>query len=181
MDFHSLPKKINKIDVCANINDNKSELGLLTHGSVHHYQPKQNTSHVSLTMTKPNMPGYNSGALHPIFRQNLPEGFNRLYIAEKLARYANVDDMYLLALQKDNGIGMLSYVSELQLPSIEPTSLSDILSYRGTEPLLPQLLEKYYLCNALSGVQPKVSIPKVSSETDRKTGRTLEQKDLIVK
>jgi len=173
MDLHSLPKKVSKIDVFANQN----ELGLLTHGAVHHYQPTQTANHVSLTMTKPNMTGYNSGSLHPIFRQNLPEGFNRLYIAEKLARYANVDDMYLLALQKNNGIGMLSYTSNIDLPAVEAISINDILSYSGSTPILPQLLEKYYLGNALSGVQPKVSIPK----TANRTGRTLEQKDLIVK
>ncbi len=169
MDLQTLPKKVNKIDVYFN----DQPLGLLTHSSVHHYQPTQTTHHVSLTMTKVNMEGYNSGALHPIFRQNLPEGFNRLYIAEKLARYANVDDMYLLALQKDNGIGMLSYMSEIQLPEVEAVTLDDVLSYSGSTPLFPQLIEKYYLRNAISGVQPKVSIPK--------TERTIEQKDLIVK
>ena len=90
MDLQTLPKKVNKIDVYLN----DQQLGLLTHSSVHYYQPTQTTHHVSLTMTKANMEGYNSGALHPIFRQNLPEGFNRLYIAEKLARYANVDHTF---------------------------------------------------------------------------------------
>lgn len=169
MDLHYLPKKINKIDVYLNT----QALGLLTHSSVHCYQPIQTTQHVSLTMTKANMLAYNSGALHPIFRQNLPEGFNRVYIAEKLARYANVDDMYLLALQKDNGIGMLSYMSEVKLPEVESVNLDDILSYSHSTPLFPQLIEKYYLRNALSGMQPKVSIPN--------TERTIEQKDLIVK
>jgi len=169
MDLQTLPKKINRINVYLC----KQELGILTHSSIHHYQPVQTDFHVSLTMTKANMEGYNSGALHPIFRQNLPEGFNRRYIADKLARYANVDDMYLLALQKDNGIGMLSYMSEIQLPEVETVTLDDILSYSSAMPLFPQLIEKYYLRNALSGVQPKVSIPK--------TERTVEQKDLIVK
>jgi len=170
----SLPAKITNITVCAN----QAELGVLTYGSVHHYQPTQEQQYVSLTMTRKGMDGYSSGALHPIFSQNLPEGFNRRFIAEKLARYAKVNDMYLLALQDDQGIGMLSYKSELSLPKTESLSLSEILSYRSNEPLFPQLLEKYYLRNSLAGMQPKVSIPNANTV---QTDRTVQQKDLIVK
>lgn len=170
----SLPNKISRITVHAD----GADLGVLTHGSVHHYQPTQDKRHVSLTMTKKGMDGYSSGALHPIFAQNLPEGFNRRFIAEKLARYAKVNDMYLLALQGEHSVGMLSYQSELDLPEAEAVSLNDILSYQSAEPLFPQLLEKYYLRNSLAGVQPKVSIPHAGGA---KTDRTVEQKDLIVK
>ncbi|GKW02666.1 hipA family protein [Pectobacterium carotovorum subsp. carotovorum] len=169
MDLSSLPRKVDRLTVFAN----GDETGILSHGSVHYYQPTQSGLNVSLTMTGNGMDGYSSGALHPIFSQNLPEGFNRHYISEKLARYANVNDMYFLALQGDRGIGMLNYAGEFVLPDAESISLSDILTYQGTEPLFPQLLEKYYLRNSLAGVQPKVSISK--------TDRTLEQKDLIVK
>ncbi|WP_404420097.1 type II toxin-antitoxin system HipA family toxin [Marinospirillum sp.] len=149
------------------------DLGLLTKGSVHHYQPTQVGQPVSLTMTRPTLDGYSSGALHPIFSQNLPEGFNRRFISERLARYARVDDMYLLALQGEKGVGMLAYDPGFELPEAGSASLNEILNYQGQEPLFPQLLEKYYLRNTLSGVQPKVSILD--------TSRTLEQKDLIVK
>ncbi len=163
-----------KITVCAN----QAELGILTYGSVHHYQPTQETQHVSLTMTQRGMDGYSSRALHPIFAQNLPEGFNRRLIAEKLSRYAKVNDMYLLALQGDQGIGMLSYKSELNLPEADSLSLGEILSYRSNEPLFPQLLEKYYLRTSLAGMQPKVSIPNaITVQTDI----TVQQRDLIVK
>ena len=160
--------------VCAN----QDELGVLTYGSVHHYQPTQETQHVSLTMTQRGMDGYSSRALHPIFAQNLPEGFNRRLIAEKLSRYAKVNDMYLLALQGDQDIGMLSYKSELNLPEADSLSLGEILSYRSNEPLFPQLLEKYYLRTSLAGMQPKVSIPNaITVQTDI----TVQQRDLIVK
>ena len=169
-----LPNKINTIHVCIN----QIDLGVLTYGSVHHYQPIQEKQHVSLTMTKKGMDGYSSGSLHPIFSQNLPEGFNRRFIAEKLARYAKVNDMYLLALQGNQGIGMLSYKSELNLPEAESLSLGEILSYDSKEPLFPQLLEKYYLRNSLAGMQPKVSVPNaITTQTDR----TVQQRDLIVK
>lgn len=170
----SLPDKIDVINVYTG----QTELGVLTHGSVHHYQPTQEKKYVSLTMTKKGLDGYSSGSLHPIFSQNLPEGFNRRFIAEKLARYAKVDDMYLLALQGEYGIGMLSYQSTLNLPEAEALSLKDILDYNSDIPLFPQLLEKYYLRNSLAGMQPKVSIPHA---TIIQTERTIEQKDLIVK
>ncbi|MCH8493599.1 MAG: type II toxin-antitoxin system HipA family toxin [Idiomarina sp.] len=170
----ALPAKITNISVYID----ETEVGLITHGSVHHFQPIQEKLHVSLTMTQKGMDGYSSGSLHPIFSQNLPEGFNRRFIAEKLARYAKVDDMYLLALQGAQGIGMLCYQSEINLPEAEPLVLNDILSYSSPEPLFPQLLEKYYLRNSLAGVQPKISVPQRDHIS---TERTIEQRDLIVK
>ncbi|MEI2514370.1 type II toxin-antitoxin system HipA family toxin [Acinetobacter soli] len=170
----NLPAKISNITVYAN----QAELGVLTYGSVHHYQPTQEKQHASLTMTQKGMDGYSSGPLHPIFAQNLPEGFNRRLIAEKLSRYAKVNDMYLLALQGDQGIGMLSYKSELNLPEAEALSLSEILSYRSIEPLFPQLLDKYYLRTSLAGMQPKVSIPNSNTV---QPDSTVQQRDLIVK
>ena len=170
----NLPAKISNITVCAN----QAELGVLTYGSVHYYQPLQEKQHVSLTMTQRGMDGYSSSALHPIFAQNLPEGFNRRLITERLARYAKVNDMYFLALQGDQGVGMLSYQSELNLPEIESLNLSDILSYRSKEPLFPQLLDKYYLRTSLAGMQPKVSIPNANTV---QTDRAVQQRDLIVK
>lgn len=164
-----LPQKIDKLSVCIE----KQELGFLTHASNHVYQPTQTEKFISLSMTRTSLDAYSSGALHAIFAQNLPEGFNRRFIAEKLARYAKVDDMYLLALQGSDGIGMLSYQSDIELPTTQSLSLTEILNYQGKDPLFPQLIEKYYLKNTLSGVQPKVSIPT--------TDRTIEQKDLIVK
>uniref|UniRef100_UPI003F491C2C type II toxin-antitoxin system HipA family toxin n=1 Tax=Acinetobacter tandoii TaxID=202954 RepID=UPI003F491C2C len=170
----NLPAKIPYITVCAN----QTELGVLTYGSVHYYQPTQVKQHVSLTMTRKGMDGYSSDSLHPIFSQNLPEGLNRRLIVEKLSRYAKVNDMYLLALQGDQGIGILSYKSELNLPEVESLNLSEILSYRSKEPLFPQLLEKYALRNLLAGMQPKVSIPNANTV---QTDRTVQQRDLIVK
>ncbi len=170
----NLPAKITNIMVRTN----QTELGVLTYGSVHHYQPLQEKQHVSLTMTRKRMDGYSSGPLHPIFAQNIPEGFNRRLIVEKLSRYTKVNDMYLLALQGDQGIGILSYKSELNFPEVESLNLSEILSYRSKEPLFPQLLEKYYLRTSLAGMQPKVSIPDAYTvQSDNK----VQQRDLIVK
>ncbi|WP_415913423.1 type II toxin-antitoxin system HipA family toxin [Neptuniibacter sp. QD37_11] len=131
---------------------------------------------ISLTMATNKSESYNYGDLHPIFRQNLPEGYIRRYITERLSRHSKdiyLDDIYLLALQQENGIGQLSYESKIVLPEVEAVSLSDILGWQGKELLFPQLLEKYYLRGMLSGVQPKVAI-EVGD-------RTLPQKEYIVK
>lgn len=169
MNLDFLPQRVEKVGVFLA----DSELGLLTRASTYHYQPSQIGQNISLTMTRSTLDGYSSGALHPIFAQNLPEGFNRRFIAERLARYAKVDDMYLLALQGTNGIGMLSYKTDINLPEIESITLDEILNYSGEAALFPQLLEKYYLRNTLAGVQPKVGVSV--------TERTVEQPNLIVK
>jgi serine/threonine-protein kinase HipA len=166
----SLPNKVTKLSVLVE----DDELGILTHGSTHVYTPTQERQYISLTMTKKELGCYSSRSIHPIFAQNLPEGFNRRFIAKKLVRHTNINDMYLLALQGDNGIGMLNYKSNVELPDIESISLQDILTYKGKDPLFPQLLEKYYLRNSLAGVQPKISVPA-------KINRSIEKKDLIVK
>tara|TARA_R110001592_G_scaffold163208_3_gene396956 strand:+ start:4578 stop:4790 length:213 start_codon:yes stop_codon:yes gene_type:complete len=57
----SFPGKINSIVI---IGADNSELGVLTYGSVHHYLPMQDAKHVSLTMTKQGMDGYNCPSGH---------------------------------------------------------------------------------------------------------------------
>ncbi|MDO6581817.1 hypothetical protein Q4491_10715 [Photobacterium sp. 2_MG-2023] len=69
MALDHLPAKIEKITVRLD----EDELGVLTHGFVHHYQPIQTPRHVSLTMTKPNLDGYSSGALHLFSRRICPK------------------------------------------------------------------------------------------------------------
>ena len=167
----NLPHSISQVEVA--INGRPS--GVITSSSHYSYLPLSGGNQVSLTMQRKDLAPFNHGVLHPIFAQNLPEGYNRRYISERLARYAKVNDMYLLALQGDNGIGMLSYHTEHNFPLTEELSISDILNYSGEKPLFPQLLEKYYLRNMVSGVQPKVILSV--EEIDR----TIEQKKIIVK
>ena len=128
---------------------------------------------VSLTMDTRQAP-YNYGQLHPVFSQNLPEGYVRRYIHEKLLRHAHVNDIYLLAIQGDKGIGHLSYKSDIQPMVMDQLSLDDILTWSGTEALFPQLLERYYLNGLISGVQPKVLVPTGGKSS-------ISQNELIVK
>lgn len=161
-----LPAQIKRITV----NVARQQVGLLTHSSHFSFLYSQDAMAVSLTM--PNQPDpYNRGALHPVFTQNLPEGYLRRYISEKLRRHAEIDDMYLLALMGTKGIGHLSYDAGIQLPAAKPVAIEDILHWSGREKLFPQLLERYYLNGMASGVQPKVVISRSA----------ILQKDVIVK
>ncbi|MBL4909512.1 MAG: type II toxin-antitoxin system HipA family toxin [Alteromonadaceae bacterium] len=171
-----LPHKINQIQVKA---FGKSA-GELIQPSHYTFQYTQQNS-ISLTMKYQNTP-YNYGALHPIFSQNLPEGYVRHYISEKLRRHANVNDMYLLALQLDKGIGHLSYASELKKTEVEQLSLNDILNWQGQENIFHQLLDRYYLNGLVSGVQPKVLVNAVNDTRKPSIGRSLlQQENFIIK
>jgi serine/threonine-protein kinase HipA len=169
-----LPNKISHIQVKAFGADS----GELSQSGHYAYQY---TSQNSLTMKYQQAP-YNHGVLHPIFSQNLPEGYVRRYISEKLRRHANVNDMYLLALQRDKSIGHLSYTSEIVKTEVAQLSLNDILNWQGKESLFHQLLDRYYLNGLVSGVQPKVLVNAVN-DTGKPSigGSVLQQEDFIIK
>lgn len=161
----ALPEQVKRVEVSVG-NQAAGILSKDAHASFLY----TNKQPVSLTMPYRELP-YNHGVVHPIFAQNLPEGFLRRYIHQKLVRYAQVDDMYLLALMKDKGVGHLNYDARIDLPEPEGVSLGDILHWRESQPLFPQLLERYYLNGMASGVQPKVLVSRA----------TVLQNDIIVK
>ena len=161
-----LPEQIRRLKV----NIGGTTAGVLNRAAQCTFTYTTENRDVSLTMPYRPEP-YSHGALHPIFTQNLPEGYLRRYISEKLMRYANVDDIYLLALMGEKGIGHLSYDAGIALPDPAPIAIDDILHWSGKERLFPQLLERYYLNGMASGVQPKVVISR----------STILQKDVIVK
>ncbi|RUO76989.1 type II toxin-antitoxin system HipA family toxin [Idiomarina seosinensis] len=161
-----LPERVKRVGV----NVGEHEAGILSKEAHASFFYTNKDYPVSLTMPYRELP-YNHGVVHPIFAQNLPEGFLRRYIHEKLLRYAQVDDMYLLALMKDKGVGHLSYPSEVELPDAEGVALDEILHWHESQPLFPQLLERFYLNGMASGVQPKVMVARA----------TVLQNDVIVK
>ena len=174
--MRALPSKISHIQVQAfgTMSGELSQPGHFAYQYTH-----QNP--VSLTMKHQQAP-YNHGVLHPIFSQNLPEGYVRRYISEKLRRNANINDMYLLALQLDKGIGHLSYTSEIEKTDVGQLALNDILNWQGKENLFHQLLDRYYLNGLVSGVQPKVLVNAVNDTQKPSIGRSLlQQEDFIIK
>lgn len=117
---------------------------------------------VSITMELRNE-SYTRGALFPVFEMNLPEGYVRRYVIERLRKNATVDDMMFLALSGDNGIGRLSYKSEIvDDDAIVPITLGSILAADKSNEYFSELVEKYLLTTTVgvSGVQPKVVVPE---------------------
>lgn len=129
------------------------------HGSYNFTYADTNRRRVSLTMQPDNKMSYNASRLFNIFEMNIPEGYVRYHIAERLRRYVgNISDMLFLALQQDTGIGALSYVSNIDLPTPAPEKLEALLKWDHKESAFEYLLNKYLLNTSISGVQPKVMI-----------------------
>ncbi|MGI9275815.1 MAG: type II toxin-antitoxin system HipA family toxin [Endozoicomonas sp.] len=136
---------------------------------------------VSLTMPFQTA-SYNSGALHPVFQMNIPEGYVRERLSERLRRYTRVNDMLFLALQQKNGIGRLSFESDLDITPAGHDSLESLIHWSSRESAFEYLLDKYLLNTAaISGVQPKLLVnTQVAGAIDSDRG-TLIEPELIVK
>jgi serine/threonine-protein kinase HipA len=117
---------------------------------------------VSITMGLRNE-SYTRGALFPIFEMNLPEGYVRHYVIERLRKFAPIDDMLFLALSGNNGIGRLSYKTKLiDVEASAAITLESIIASGNSTALFADLVETYLLHTSVgvSGVQPKVVIPE---------------------
>jgi serine/threonine-protein kinase HipA len=111
---------------------------------------------------------YQNGALFPIFEMNIPEGYVRHRITEKLRKHIQVDDMLFLALQGNAGIGCITYETEgVEQEEAGAESLAEILSWKGSKELFEELVNKYLLQSSISGIQPKVLVPEVTLETGK--------------
>ena len=152
-DFNQLAKPLRYIDVFSG----GEYSGRLLHerGSYNFSYFSEMARPVSLTMLAENRISYNGSRLFNIFEMNIPEGYVRYHIAERLRRYVgNVSDMLFLALQQDTGIGALSYKSEIDFPRPSPEKLDDLLRWDHKESAFQYLLNKYLLQTSISGVQP---------------------------
>lgn len=163
-DFNQLARPIRHIDVYSG-----GELSgrlLCEHGSYNFSYTSADAHAVSMTMQPENRLNYNASRLFNIFEMNIPEGYVRYHIAERLRRYVgNVSDMLFLSLQQDTGIGALSYKSDINFPRPSPEKLDDLLRWDQKESAFQYLLNKYLLQTSISGVQPKVMISTESRGT----------------
>ncbi len=109
---------------------------------------------------------YQHGALFPIFEMNIPEGFIRHRITEKLRKHIQVDDMLFLALQGNSGIGCITYETQgIEQENVTAENLSEILSWQGGADLFEELVNKHLLQSSISGVQPKVMVPEAPDKS----------------
>jgi serine/threonine-protein kinase HipA len=153
MDLDQLPARVAEIRV----HTPRGYAGLLTHDTQYRFDTSLDGEPVSLTMPVRTRP-YTRGALHPVFEMNLPEGYVRHYIFEKLQRFTRVNDMLLLALQGEHGVGRLRYESSIHPGEGQALSLAELLSLPGGPELFAELLERYLFNGQVSGVQPKVLV-----------------------
>ena len=111
---------------------------------------------------------YQDGALFPIFEMNIPEGFIRHHITERLRKHIQVDEMLFLALQGNAGIGCIGYETEgIEQEEVSAENLAEILAWQGDHELFDELVNKYLLQSSISGIQPKVLVPEAMVETEK--------------
>lgn len=138
---------------------------------IYSYQTEDKNSFISLTMpvrTK----DYVHSKLHPIFEMHLPEGYLLSIIKKHFAKIAKTDDFGLLSLMSTSIKGRVTYVTQKEQK--KQTLTLDELLHSKNEKLFDELVDKFALTSALSGVQPKV-LAKVENRA------TLKLEDYIVK
>ncbi|OHY79586.1 type II toxin-antitoxin system HipA family toxin [Marinobacter sp. AC-23] len=126
---------------------------------------------VSLTMPV-RKKDYNHPRLHPIFEMHLPEGYLLSIIKKQFTKITDTDDFGLLKLLAPNIRGRVEYARDKQLDK-SPLHL-DTLLHSDNPSLFEELVSRFALRSALSGVQPKVL-----AQLENKV--TLQLDDFIVK
>ena len=124
IDLRSLPQKITELDI--GIADQKSGRLLFEKGSYHYAYEHADSLPVSVTMQPQHQRLYNNGRLFPIFEMNLPEGYVRHRIAERLLRYVGkVSDLSVPQL-------VLSFIPKnpfADLTGANPTSIISVVIF----------------------------------------------------
>jgi serine/threonine-protein kinase HipA len=143
-------------------------------------------SQVSLTMPLRDT-AFTARSLHPLFQMNLPEGYVLERLRNRLAKITPINPMLLIALTGSGSpVGRIAVksaaIDQLLINERAPQgkSLSDILTWTGTEDLFSELVDSYLLRTGISGVQPKVIVPEATGWTADPRA-TLLMPELIVK
>jgi len=158
------------LDVHVN-RDKVGDLVFENNEYVYSYTGNDKNDYISLTMpvrTK----SYTNKQLHPIFEMHLPEGYLLSVIKKHFSKLTKTDDFGLLKLMSKNIKGRVNYKNKASLEG-EVLTLESLLSPVSST-LFDELVHKFALTSALSGVQPKV-LAKVQDKA------TLSFQDYIVK
>ena len=92
--------------------------------------------------------------LHPIFEMHLPEGYLLSIIKKHFSKLLKTDDFGLLNIMAPSIKGRVSYESDFL--RVETNLTLDDLLHSKNDNLFDELLDRFALNSALSGVQPKV-------------------------
>ncbi len=137
------------------------------------YRDPAEASAVSLTMPVRHR-SYDYDGLHPVFSQNLPEGYLKEVIAKTVSKIHGSDSLALLGVLGPHQMGRLHFEPEgefLVEESLAPESMSELLS-GGNPDLFEELVDKYALRSGISGVQPKVLLT-VSDKAIVRSGKVI--------
>ena len=126
---------------------------------------------ISLIMPVRQKP-YIHNKLHPILEMHLPEGYLLSIIKKHFSKIAKTDDFGLLKIISSSIKGRISYETDSVIVTNNLT-LDDLL-HPKSDTLFDELVNKFALNSALSGVQPKV-LATIENKT------TLKIDDYIVK
>jgi serine/threonine-protein kinase HipA len=179
--------KVNEVDVGHLTAEKGSYLFGYNKESVHverHCHPDiyndDSFPRISLTMPVRTRNYINETHLHPIFEMHLPEGYLLSVIKRHFSKLLKIDDFGLLKLISPNIKGKITYEVENEdlnhvsnVSDGEHVLLKDLL-FSNNQQLFSDLVSKFALSSALSGVQPKV-MAKVMDKA------TLNVSDYIVK
>lgn len=128
---------------------------------------------VSLTMPV-RVRDYTHASLLPIFEMHLPEGYLLALLQRHFAKLTQTDDFGILQLLAPAVRGRVHYPHEQQRHRVAtPLTLDQLLQPEHPD-LFQELVQRFALQSALSGVQPKVLATVLNKAT-------LKLEDLIVK
>ncbi len=120
---------------------------------IFYYTNQDSKRFVSLTMPV-RKKGYVHSRLHPIFEMHLPEGYLLSIIKKHFSKLQKMDDFGLLGVISASIKGRVTYDSFNS--SKEDFVSLDTLLHPKSSKLFDELVSKFALQSALSGVQPKV-------------------------
>lgn len=132
---------------------------------------KEDAKFISLTMPR-RKEQYLNKKLHPIFEMHLPEGYLLSIIKKHFSKFTKTDDFGLLQLMSENINTRITYNKNTQ--KVKNSFSLDELLHPTSKHLFEELVSRFALNSALSGVQPKV----LASIEDK---ATLKYNDYIVK
>jgi len=135
------------------------------------YDSEDDDDFISLTMPV-RAKDYVHTQLHPVFEMHLPEGYLLSIIKKHFSKFEKTDDFGLLRLISSKIEGRVSYEKEIEG---KPNTLTlEHLLHSNNDNLFDELVTRFALNSAISGVQPKV-LAKVEDKA------TLSFKEYIVK
>ena len=144
---------------------------IFTYAASNNKNAMQKNAYISLTMPVRSK-SYVHGKLFPVFEMHLPEGYLLSIIKKHFSKITRMDDFGLLLLMSENIKGRLSYKKSITR-RLQNLTLDHLL-HPESKMLFTELVKKFALTSALSGVQPKI-IARVQDKA------TLSLQDYIVK